>query len=105
MNRLNLELKWLIFQCKSIDPTGLESKVSQKRERWILSFELYITAKKISKDKRKQVLLLLYLAGEKVEDIWFTLPKSQKEGSDKVYYSNSLEALNKYFLPHKKLYI
>lgn len=70
--------------------------------RWLTSFELYADGKGLimnndtsEKNKQRRRALLLHLAGQDVQDIFSTLPRT----GEVTDYAAAVDALNTYFVP------
>ena len=77
-------------------PNGEPTSVAQRWERWIKSFEYFITASGITGEARKKAMLL-HLAGRETQDIYETL---QPESNS---YQHTLESLNSHFQVKKNV--
>ena len=93
-------------QCiKSFDVHGDEASVSQRWKRWIGSFRLFAEYKGITSAARKKAMLL-YHAGEEVQEIWGTLPDSATgqgaaENDTGDAFECCVDALTAYFMPKR----
>ncbi|XP_077971377.1 uncharacterized protein LOC120341791 [Styela clava] len=76
------------------DPHG----ISQRWQRWRRSFKLYLTAKGTTEDSSKKALLL-FTAGVKVQDIFYTLAGLDEEKT----FSETLNLLDEYFTPKSNI--
>ena len=68
------------------------SSVAQRWKKWLASFEIYLEAAGITKDKQK-CALLLHVAGLEVQDIFATLTTTGES------YDALKTCLNNYFMP------
>ena len=83
------------------DPHSMLSNVSQRWEKWVMSFKYYLTAAAVAKPEQKKALLLHFAGNE----IFQTLPdlSPPTEGDPPNEYETTLEKLNKYFKPKKNI--
>lgn len=86
---------------KPFDPHGEPSSVGRRWQRWLKSFSVYADSKGLliqvdkADNKIQRRALLLYSAGEAVQEIFETLPDTG-EAKD---YEKAVKALNDYFIP------
>ena len=91
---MNLDLGSLEdFDCKS-DP----SRIGTRWTKWKRSFEYYLEAKGVEKDKQKKSLLL-NCAGRDVQDIFSTLTDPGPVGEGDTEYKKATRTLDAYFKP------
>lgn len=78
------------------------SGIAARWERWLRSFELFVTGKGV-KDNNQKKALLLHTAGLSVQDIFFTLPEVEEEDEESNNYEKATKALNKNFKPQANI--
>ncbi|XP_042869717.1 uncharacterized protein LOC122251687 [Penaeus japonicus] len=79
---------------KAFSIQGEPSLLAKRWKEWLASFEIYLEAANVEKDKRKKALLL-YIAGTEIQEIYNTLPLA----SDTNTYTDVVKALNSHFAP------
>ena len=80
------------------DPDTEPATNAQRWTKWVRRFDNYLAAANITCDSRKKALLL-WLAGERVHDIFDTI------GDDEDTYTSAIDKLNKYFQPMRDLHV
>ncbi|XP_039252489.2 uncharacterized protein LOC120329778 [Styela clava] len=80
------------------DSDGDPHCISQRWQRWRRSFKLYLTAKGTTEDSSKKALLL-FTAGVKVQDIFYTLAGLDEEKT----FTEILNLLDEYFTPKSNI--